>query len=59
MLVVDIEADPQGALAAAALPGTAVMVYNSAIDSTEDVVCNILARSPNLETLKLLTTIKV
>merc|ERR1719491_1342908 len=43
MLVVDIEADPQGALAAAALPGTAVMVYNSAIDSTEDVVSKIEA----------------
>ena len=43
MLVVDSEADPQGALAAAALPGTAVMVYNSAIDSTEDVVSKIEA----------------
>jgi hypothetical protein len=43
MLVVDSEADPQGALAAAALPGTYVMVYNSAIDSTEDVVSKIEA----------------
>ena len=43
MLVVDSEADPQGTLAAAALPGTYVMVYNSAIDSTEDVVSKIEA----------------
>jgi len=43
MLVVDSQADPQGALAAAALPETAVMVYNSAIDSTEDVVSKIEA----------------
>merc|ERR1719491_1645943 len=43
MLVVDIEADPKGALAAAVLPETVVMVYNSAIDSTEDVVSKIEA----------------
>ena len=43
MLVVDSQADPQGALAAAVLPETVVMVYNSAIDSTEDVVSKIEA----------------
>jgi len=41
MVVVDSEADPTGALAAAALPEVAVVVYNSAIDSTVDVVSKI------------------